>query len=399
MFTPHISILQRYAMVLVNFAIGSGNGIKPGEVVRITASESAKPLYREVRNQVIRSGGHVISNYMPDDISREIYELASDNQLEFFPEKYMKGLVEQIDHTISIFSDTNLRELEGLDPEKIMKKSRTIRPFRKWLEDKENNGKYTWTLALYGTEAMAKEANLSIEEYWDQIIKACFLDQADPISAWKSVTNMNNQLRSKLDNLKISKLNIQGEGIDLEVKIGKDRKWLGGSGRNIPSFEVFISPDWRGTEGKVEFDQPLYRYGTLIEGIKLKFKEGRVVEFDARTNKDTLASMIANENADKIGEFSLTDKRMSKIDKFMAETLYDENISGANGNMHIALGNAYKESYTGDIEDMTEEKWRNLGFNESVVHTDVVSTIRRTVTAHLEDGSQLIIYKDGEFTI
>lgn len=398
-YTPSPEILRKYAQVLVNFALNSGKGIKKGEVVRVTAGESAKPLFVKIRNQVICSGGQFIYNYQPDDIYREYYELASENQLKFFPAKYFKGIADQIDHSISIISDTNMHELEGVDPKKIMLKSKSGKPFKDWLDAKENAGNFTWTLALYGTPAMAKEAGLSLEQYWDQIIKACFLDKADPIADWRKVFQENDRIRAKLNTLKIDKLHILGDGVDLWVKIGPGHTWLGGSGRNIPSFEVFISPDWRGTTGRIEFNQPLYRYGNLIENIKLEFKNGLVVKSSASKNYSVLREMIATKNADKIGEFSLTDKRLSRIDKFMAETLFDENISGPNGNTHIALGSAYQDSYDGDPSKVSKGRWQKMGFNDSVVHTDMISTTRRTVTAHLSDGSKKIIYAKGEFVV
>ncbi|KKU37023.1 MAG: Thermophilic metalloprotease (M29) superfamily [Candidatus Amesbacteria bacterium GW2011_GWA1_46_35] len=398
-FVPPKSILRKYAQVLVNFALNSGKGIKRGDIVRLNVSESAKPLYIEIRNQILRSGGHVISNYLPDDVSREFFELASIPQLKFFPGKYLKGLADQIDHSISIISETNKHELEGINPVKIMLKSASAKPYIEWLDAKENADIYTWTLALYGTPAMAKEAGLSLKEYWDQIIKACFLDEQDPIKKWQSVFVQNSRILKKLNSLKIDKLHINGEGVDLWVKLGPNRKWLGGSGRNIPSFEVFISPDWRGTQGHIEFNQPLYRYGSLISGIKLDFKNGLVIKSSAAKNYSILKAMLKNPNADKIGEFSLTDKRLSRIDKFMAETLFDENISGPFGNTHIALGRAYQDSYTGNPAKVSKSQWAKWGFNDSVVHTDIISTTRRTVTAHFSNGTSKIIYKDGIFSI
>ena len=109
--------------------------------------------------------------------------------------------------------------------------------------------------------------------------------------------------------------------------------------------------------------------------------------------------MLAVENADKIGEFSLTDKRLSRIDKFMAETLFDENISGPWGNTHIALGSAYHDSLDGNPAEISKAQWKKLGFNDSVIHTDIISATRRTVTAYLSDKSEKIIYRDGEFTL
>lgn len=100
-----------------------------------------------------------------------------------------------------------------------------------------------------------------------------------------------------------------------------------------------------------------------------------------------------------VGEFSLTDRRLSRITKFMGETLFDENVGGEQGNTHIALGSAYKDSYTKDPSKVSKEQWEELGFNESSVHTDIVSTNKRKVTATLKDGSKKVIYENGEFKV
>jgi len=131
----------------------------------------------------------------------------------------------------------------------------------------------------------------------------------------------------------------------------------------------------------------------------LKFKEGKVIESRAQEGENVLKEMIASENADKIGEYSLTDIRLSRIDKFMAETLFDENYGGKYGNTHVALGNAYKDSYPGDSSKVKKDEWLEMGYNESAVHTDIVSTANRTVTAELESGEKRIIYENGMFVI
>jgi aminopeptidase len=110
--------------------------------------------------------------------------------------------------------------------------------------------------------------------------------------------------------------------------------------------------------------------------------------------------MIGQENADKVGEFSLTDKRHSRITKFMATTLFDENMGGEFGNTHIALGNAYKDTYTGDMSSVIDEQWAEMGYNSCPkVHTDIISTSNRIVTATLRDNIQRVIYKDGQFVL
>jgi aminopeptidase len=246
---------------------------------------------------------------------------------------------------------------------------------------------------------MAAEAGLSEEKYWQQIIDACFLDDPDPISRWREVSGQITDYVARLDALDAARVHVVGEDVDLQISLGERRKWVGGSGRNIPSFEIFTSPDWRGTEGWIAFNQPLYRYGNLVSGIRLEFKDGLVVSATADRNEEVLKEMVATEGADKVGEFSLTDRRFSRITKFMAETLYDENVGGPFGNTHIALGKSYHDAFAGDPASVSEAEWDQWGFNNSTVHTDIVSTSDRTVTATLRDGSEVVIYSDGQFQL
>jgi aminopeptidase len=403
-YIPPQKILERYADVLVNFAIGGGKGMKKGDVVRISAPECAKPLYVEILRAVRKAGGHAIGQYTPDNepwinFDKEFFVGSTDEQISFFPAKYLKGLADQIDHSIMVIAETDVHSLEGVDPKKIMMRGESMKPFREWLNDKENKSKFTWTLGLYGTPAMAKEAGLSEKEYWNQIIKACFLDEPNPVSKWKKVNAEIGQISRKLNNLHIEKLHLEGPDADLWVKIGEKRKWTSGRGANIPSFEIFTSPDWRGTNGWVRFNQPLYRYGNLIEGIELEFKDGKVIRSKAKKNEKVLKAMIATKNADKIGEYSLTDKRFSRITKFMAETLFDENMGGPQGNTHLALGDSYKDCFAGDPSKVSKKEWERLGYNNSSVHTDIISTAPRTVTAYLPNGKAKVIYKNGQFTL
>jgi aminopeptidase len=403
-YVPSQQILRRYADVLVNFALGGGSGIKSGEVVRVAAHEVAKPLYAELLRSIWRAGGHVIGQYLPDDderfnLSRDYYDLAADHQIDFFADRYMRGLVDQIDHQVFVISTTDPQALKGVDPKKIMRSGKAMKPWMDWRMEKENAGRFTWTLGLYGTPAMAAEAALDLEEYWQQIIDACFLDEEDPIARWREVSAQIADYVERLSALEIDRLHIEGADVDLRITLGEKRKWVGGSGRNIPSFEIFTSPDWRGTEGWIRFNQPLYRYGNLVRDVRLEFAGGRRLDHAAAENEQVLQEMVATENADKVGEFSLTDRRFSRITRFMAETLYDENVGGPFGNTHIALGSSYHDAYDGNPDGVGKEEWARLGFNDSSVHTDIVSTVDRTVTATLRDGTEQVIYRGGEFQL
>jgi aminopeptidase len=404
MYQPSRKILERYADVMVNFAIGKGRGIRKGDVVQVTACESAKPLFVEILHAITKAGGHTISRYFPDDdktfnVDRDFYLNAQDYQLRFFPSKYYRGFIDQMDHSIYIEGEADPRSLAGIDSKKIMMRRQSIKPYREWRDEKENRGAFSWTLALYGTKGMAREAGLTERAYWDQIIKACFLDLPNPVREWRRTVKGINTIKSWIDGLPIKKLHVVGPDADLWITLGERRIWEGGRGANIPSFEVFTSPDWRGTEGWMRFNQPVYMDGNMIKGVELHFKNGRVVRSRASQGEKLLKALIATPNGDKVGEFSMTDKRFSKITKFMATTLYDENIGGADGNTHIALGSSYHDCYDGNPAKPTKAQWAKLGFNSCAVHQDFISTAPRTVTAYLTNGKGKVIYKNGMFTL
>jgi aminopeptidase len=398
-YQPSAEILNKYAKLLVKFAANSGNGVKPKEKVMLNVSESAKPLLIELVKEVLAAGAYPIIWYQPDPFMRTIYDNASLEQLNFFPDKYYKGLVDEMDHLIAIRGEANKQELKGVDPLKLLARQKSFKPYMDARRIKEDKGLFTWVLANYGTQSAADEAKLTLEEYWHEIINACYLDQADPIKKWQEIFAFQESTKAKLNALKIQSLHIKSQSTDLHVEIGPNRAWMGGSGRNIPSFEIFISPDWRKTNGYIQFTEPVYIYGNLVKDAYLAFEDGLVIKATASSGEDVFKTMIAQENANKIGEFSLTDARLSRITKFMADTLYDENVGGKFGNTHVALGNAYTDSYTGDPSTITDAQWKDMGYNNSAVHTDIVSTENRIVTATLMDGSKKIIYQDGKFMV
>jgi aminopeptidase len=396
--------IERYADLLVNYALGSGRGISSGEVVWVQAPESAKPLYAELCRAVWRAGGMTISGYRPDsdtdtNLERDFYEIASEEQISRFLERYMRGIVDEVDHLIQVEAEADPHALGTVDPAKLLARQIAQRPASRWLDDKEAAGSFSWTIGLYGTEAMAREARLSLEEYWEQIIAACFLDHEDPKAQWRAVEGDIQATVQALCALPIDRLHMRGEDVDLQIALGEHRRWVGGEGKNIPSFEIFTSPDWRGTEGRIRFSEPLYTHGNLITGVELEFAGGRVTRATAEENEPLLAEMLAAENADRVGEFSLTDARFSRITRFMATTLYDENVGGPFGNTHIAVGRAYRDCYDGDPSELASEDWERLGFNDSPIHTDIVSTTDREVTATLTDGSTRTIYSGGRFQL
>jgi aminopeptidase len=399
MYTPSLRIQENYARVLVEFALNDGKGVKKGDVVYLVTPVSAKPLAIQVYKAILRRGAFPILNLIDDDFRLTRLQDASDGQLSFFPEKYYRGLADSIDHWIRILAEDDPMFLKRIPPSRIIRDNAAVRPFRRWLDKKEDQGTFSWTLCLYPTEGMAREAGLSLRDYWKEVEKACFLAERDPIAKWRQVFAQIQRILDRLNRMPIERLHVTAPGTDLWITLGEKRRWLGGSGRNIPSFEIFTSPDWRGTEGTIAFDLPLFRHGNLVKGITLDFHEGRITKATARTNGKFLREMISQKNADKIGEFSLTDRRFSRITRYMANTLYTENFGGDFGNTHLAVGNAYHDTYAGDPKSLTNKQFERLGFNESAEHTDIIATTDRRVEAILKDGRKTVIYAGGQFRV
>lgn len=405
-YTPSKKILEKYAELIVQFGLQNRNGekLKPGKVVHFVVPEVAKPLYFYLQRAILKNGHHPLGEFVPSsdtahNLQADFFKHANEAQRKYFLTRFHRAFIDQIDCTIRVLAETHHNALSGVDPKIIMEHTRAQRQKTLWRREKIDRGELNWTIVLYGTDAGAKEAGITPKEYWDQIIKACYLDGPDPIKTWFKINAQVQKTAEKLTKMEIKSIHVKGEDMDLTLGIGKDRKWLAGGGNNIPSYEVFTSPTWQEVRGWARLNQPLYRYGKRIEDIELWFENGKVVKSKAKKNYDLLKNMLKMKGGDKLGEFSLTDARLSRINNFMAETLYDENTGGKYGNTHIALGVSFQDCYKGKKKPKNEKGWDALGFNQSVLHSDIISTTNRTATATLYDGSEKVIYKNGEFTI
>ena len=208
------------------------------------------------------------------------------------------------------------------------------------------------------------------------------------------------EIAARLSAMPIKTLRLQSKNSDLEILLGEQRKFIAARGCNVPSFEIFTSPDWCGTRGVYFSDLTSFRNGTYVKGVTLEFKNGRVIKASAHTGGNFLKKMISlDKGAAQIGEFSLTDRRFSRINKFMADTLFDENFGGNFGNSHIALGASFADTFTGNQSKLNKALKQKLGFNDSALHWDLVNTEDKLVTATLKNGKHLTIYESGIFLV
>ena len=393
--------LQKYAQVLMwGMKKSRGKPFKPGNFILLKTDLSALPLARVVNRYILDAGMiPVLRMAAPEGMEKDFFALADNDQLKArIPGD--EDLYNHLDGAISLLAPESLTHMQDIDPSKIAVWGMNRKYLRDIMNYREARGDFGWTLCLYPTPELAEKAGMSIDEYTQEVVQAVYLNDYDPAFLWERLYEMSSRIKKWLDSLEIKFLHIHSENTDLWVDPGKERNWLGVSGQNIPSFEIFISPDWRGTSGVYFADQPSFRNGNIVNGVQLEFKNGQVQKVRAEKGEDFVRSQVEmDEGASRLGEFSLTDRRMSRIKRFMAHTLYDENFGGEYGNCHVALGAAYPESFAGDASSLDEEEKRKRGFNDSALHWDLVNTENKKVYALLGSGEKLLIYTDGEFQL
>ena len=341
-------------------------------------------------NPVLRSGS-------TPQMDRNYFEKANDRQLAFQPPGE-KELYKKLNGSIYLHAPESITHLRHIDPKRIGKAAIARKPLRDILWKREEQGVFGWTLCMVPTPELAKQAGITLKEYVSQVTRACYLDKKDPVKEWKRIFRDAVSIKNWINSMDVNYYHVLSDNIDLKIVPGEKRRWIGISGHNIPSFELFISPDWRGTKGVYYANQPSFRDGNYVEGVRLEFNRGSVIKIGAKKGKDFVKKQLAmDKGARRVGEFSLTDKRFSKINRFMANTLYDENFGGRYGNCHLAVGMSYSDTYDGDPSKLTKKMKSRLGFNDSALHWDLVNTENKVITAHLKSGDKVVIYEKGMF--
>lgn len=393
--------LDKYADVLL-WGLKTSRTGKYGknDIVLIRYDLSAIKLAERLQAKILDMGMHPALRMGLTSEMESIFYKKSNNKQLVFQVPGEKELHEHLNGSIYLYAPESLTHLSDIDPRKIAKAAVAKKPLRDILHKREEIGVFGWTLCMLPTPELAKHSGLSMKQYTNQIIKACYLDRSDPVQSWKTIYKDAMAVKKWMNSMEVKYYHIESESIDLMITPGKQRKWIGISGHNIPSFEIFISPDWRGTSGVYFANLPSFRSGNRVEGVRLEFKNGKAVKIKAKKGENFVIKQLSmDKGANKVGEFSLTDKRFSKIDKFMANTLYDENYGGRYGNCHLALGASYSDTYTGNPAKLTKGMKIKLGLNDSALHWDLVNTERKTVTAHLTSGEKVVVYENGMFKL
>ena len=393
--------LGKYAEVLLwGLKTARKGRFRKNDVILVQYDPAAVRLAEILYERILDAGMNPVQRMgLTVGMEQCFYARSSERQL-VFQAPGDRELIGHLNGRIFLRAPDSLTHLRDIDPAKIGKFLISRKPLREIMDRREEQGLYSWTLCTLPTPELIRQARATRRSYAAQIVKACYLDQDDPVRQWEAIYEAVGGIKKWLNGLNVRYFHIESQSVDLKITPGDKRKWVGISGHNIPSFEIFLSPDWRGTEGKYHANLPSFRSGNYIEGVRLTFEKGIAVRIQADVGEAfTVKQLAMDAGAARVGEFSLTDRRFSRIDRFMADTLFDENFGGACGNCHIALGSSYMDTYSGDPAGITKALKKKLGFNDSALHWDMVNTERKTVTAHLRSGERNLIYDNGQFQI
>jgi aminopeptidase len=328
----------------------------------------------EVLRSVLEAGGYPQILMGSDDIAEYSLKYASDDQLKWISPA-TKLLYEKADVLIALRAFDNTRHLTGIDPLKQQLSSQARQELMQIYMERSASGDLRWTLTQFPCPAYAQDADMSLSDYEDFVYSATYCDTDDPISEWQRIHDEQQKVVDWLNGRK--QVTVKSPNVDLTLSI-EGRTFINSDGsHNMPSGEVFTGPVEDSANGWVEYTYPAIEKGKEVDGIRLEFKDGKVVKASAKKNEDFLLAMLdSDEGARYLGEFAIGTNY--GIQKFTKSILYDEKIGGS---FHMAVGAGYPE---------TGSK------NKSSIHWDMICDIREDSEIRV-DGD--LLYKDGKFMI
>ena len=270
--------IERWAKTLVNYCLQ----VQPGQMVLLIASPVAEPLLAEVYRETLRAGGHPVTQIYQLALEEIRLREANDEQLRW-ANPVSALLAEQVDARLFIESDTNTRQLSGIDPSREALGRQSMRETRAITSRRSVAGELRWCLTLFPTEAYAQDAGMSLDDFTEFVYEACFLNSEDPAERWREVGRQQqfyvDWLRGK------QRVHIVGPDTDLRLSIA-GRTFRNSDGkRNFPSGEFFTGPIEDSAEGHDPLHDSQRRQRPCRQDIRLRFERGRVVEATRRAGR------------------------------------------------------------------------------------------------------------------
>lgn len=403
-------LLKEYAKMIIK----TGVNIQKNQLLVITAPVENYEVVEILAEMAYQEGARdVIINWNDERIDRARYLLAPDDLFDEFPEWKKEFYLENVrkDAAYLRLTGSDPDNLKNVDQNRIIRANKAFGNALKEYRERLMANKNVWCVASAPTKAWAKKVfpelndEDAVEKLWEAILKTNRMDQENPVAAVEAhKENLKKSMKFLNDNqFKILKYK-NSLGTDLTIELPEKHVWLGGSDimengvefmANLPTEEVFTLPKKDGVNGVVYSSKPLVYNGTLIDVFKLRFENGKVVDYDAEIGKEALKSLIElDEGSSFLGEVALVpyESPISQMNILFYNTLFDENAS-----CHLALGEAYPVSIKGG-ENMTKEELDNEGVNSSIAHEDfMIGTDDLSIIGINKDGKEVIVFENGNF--
>ena len=393
--------LQRYADLIVNFGVN----VQEGQILDIGSGLGKEELTRALTASAYRSGAKFVDvNYWDPHLKRARVQYASDDVLDFVPPWYGERTLQLGDEraaTILLSGPVAPHLYDDLDPERL---GRDVFPRIKEWTTVINARTVNWCIAPGPSDKWAElvypdlEPAEALEKLWQQVLHVCRLDENDPAAAWEERSGALKGAAERLTERRFDAMHLEGPGTDLTIGLLPTSRWIGGGEEtvdgiphmaNLPTEEVFTTPDPARAEGVVRSTKPLYSQGRIIEGLSVRFEGGRAVQIDADSGAETVRALVAqDEGGQHLGELALVDRegRIGPLDTVFYDTLLDENAAS-----HIALGAAYEAAVAAEEVDR---------INRSSIHLDfMIGSSDVDVTGITREGERVPVLRDSTWQL
>lgn len=362
-------MFSKYAGLLVNYSLE----LKKGERVFISSTHLADPLLIEVYKSALDAGAHPFIDLALRDQEKSFYELAQDHQLDFVS-PFKKLAFEEFEAFLSIKAPYSLGDDSGIDPEKRKRHKKAVSAMMETYMQRTGSGKMKRCLCQFPTEADAKIAGMSLDEYTQFVFNACFLNAENPVDEWLKIRKMQQGIVDFLNKKK--QMRYRHPNFDISFSC-EGRTWINSDGRaNMPSGEVFTSPVEDSVNGTVYFSFPGLQFGKEVEGVTLNVKDGEIISWSAEKGKEVLDEVFKLPGSTRFGEAAIGTN--SNIQRITRNILFDEKIGGS---VHMAVGQSY---------------YHCGGKNQSDIHWDMITDMKNGGEIFADDE---LIYKNGAFLI